>query len=130
MAAPDLMGSDPKLAPVFAAESVAAVRRFMATLQPGRMRDQSYQQQELAKLPEGERAAVGRFYSVAFGGALPYGRFLEELSSTHAHLAEQPSVSAEDRQPRVCFGGSMSAGSRVPERRRPAWSSTARTQTR
>ncbi len=110
VAAPDLMGSDPKLAPVFAAESVAAVRRFMATLQPGRMRDQSYQQQELAKLPEGERATVGRFYSVAFGGALPYGRFLEELSSTHAHLAEQPSViPARIGSLGFCFGGSMSA---------------------
>ena len=43
----------------------------MATLQPGRMRDQAYQQQELAKLPEGERAVVGRFFAVAFGGRAP-----------------------------------------------------------
>ncbi len=108
--APDLMGSDPRLAPVFAPENIGAVMRFMVTLQPAKARDPAYQQGEMAKLPEGERAALGKFYAVAFGGALPHGRFLEELVSAHGYLATQPFVHGE----RIgslgfCFGGGMSA---------------------
>jgi carboxymethylenebutenolidase len=110
VAAPDLMGSDPLLAPVFATENITAVKGFMTKLQPGRMRDQAYQQGELAKLPEGERAVVGKFFAVAFGGALPYARFVEELSSTHAYLAAQPFVDpAKVGSLGFCFGGGMSA---------------------
>jgi carboxymethylenebutenolidase len=108
--APDLMGSDPQLAPVFAPENIGAVMRFMGTLQPGRARDPAYQQSEMAKLPESERAAVGRFYAVAFAGALPYARFVDELGSAHAYLAAQPFVNAgRIGSLGFCFGGAMSA---------------------
>lgn len=108
--APDLMGSDPRLAPTFAPENVAAVVRFMRSLEPGRARDQAYQQQELAKLPEGDRAAVGAFYAVAMGGKLPYARFVEELASAHAYLASQPYVEpSRIGSLGFCFGGGMSA---------------------
>ena len=108
--APDLMGSDPKLAPVFVPETVTSVMRFMSTLQPGRARDPGYQQSELTKLPEEERAKVGQFYSVAFGGGLPYARFVDELVAAHGYLASMPFTNPE----RIgslgfCFGGGMSA---------------------
>ncbi|MGD0638018.1 MAG: dienelactone hydrolase family protein [Nitrososphaerales archaeon] len=110
VAAPDLMGSDPQLAPIFAPANVVAVKAFMAKLQPGRMRDQVYQQGELAKLPEAERAVVGRFFGVAFGGVLPYARFVDELASTHAYLADQPFVvQGKIGSLGFCFGGGMSA---------------------
>ncbi len=110
VAAPDLMGSDPQLAPMFAPANITAVRAFMAKLQPSRMRDPAYQQGELAKLPEVERAVVGKFFAVAFGGALPYARFVEELSSTHAYLAAQPFADpAKIGSLGFCFGGGMSA---------------------
>ncbi|MGA2664660.1 MAG: dienelactone hydrolase family protein [Nitrososphaerales archaeon] len=108
--APDLMGSDPQLAPSFAPEKVGAVMRFMRSLDPGRARDQAYQQQELAKLPEGDRAAVGGFYAVAMGGKLPFARFVEELASVHAYLAAQPYVEpSRIGSLGFCFGGGMSA---------------------
>jgi carboxymethylenebutenolidase len=108
--APDLMGSDPKIAPFFAPENVLAVRKFMSALQPGRSRDQSYVQQEMAKLPEAERAKVGGFYSAAWGNSLPRARFLEELSGAHAYLASQPFVDpAKVGSLGFCFGGGMSA---------------------
>lgn len=110
VAAPNLMGSDPQLAPTFAPANLTAVRAFMRTLQPGRMRDQAYQQEELAKLPEADRMAVGKFFAVAFGGALPYARFVDELSSAHAYLAAQPFVNASKvGSVGFCFGGGMSA---------------------
>lgn len=108
--APDLMGSDPRLAPFFTPENVAAVRKFMSTLQPGRMRDQPYVQQEMAKLPEAERAKVGGFYGAAWGGNLPYARFVDELSAAHDYIAGQPFVnSARVGSLGFCFGGGMSA---------------------
>jgi carboxymethylenebutenolidase len=108
--APDLMGSDPQLADTFTPSSIQAVKNIMRTMQPGRMRDPAYQQAEMAKLPEGERAVIGRFWATALGGNLPFAKFTEDLASAHAHLSSEPSVDPS----RVgslgfCFGGTMSA---------------------
>jgi carboxymethylenebutenolidase len=108
--APDLMGSDPALSAAFAPANVETVKRFMRTLQPGRSRDQAYQQAELAKLPEGERAQVAEFMAVAFGGGLPYTRFVEELASAREYLAVQGYVNwGKIGSLGFCFGGGMSA---------------------
>jgi len=107
--APDLMGSDPALAPLFSTANVAAVQEFMFTLPPGKMRDQVFVQEELAKLPEEKRAVVGSFFGTVFGGKLPFPRFVTEVTEAYAHLKEQRGVN-----PNIvgsvgfCFGGTMS----------------------
>ena len=45
VAAPDLMGSDPNLAPQFTPDSIETVMGFMRTLPPGKARDQAFTQQ-------------------------------------------------------------------------------------
>jgi carboxymethylenebutenolidase len=110
VAAPDLMGSDPNLAPFFTQDNIEAVMQFMRSLPPGKMRDQAYTQQEMAKLPEEKRATVGKFFAVAFGGALPHGRFAEELVAVTERLRKLEHV----KPGRIgslgfCFGGGMSA---------------------
>ncbi len=106
MLAPDLMGSDPALAPLFSIANVTAVTEFMFTLPPGKMRDQTFVQQELAKLPEDKRAVVGTFFGTVFGGKLPFPRFVTEVGEALTHLKEQPGVSP-NRVGSIgfCFGG-------------------------
>ena len=110
VAAPDLMGSDPNLAPYFTPGNIGAVTQFMRTLPPGKMRDQAYTQQEMAKLPEDKRAAVGKFFGAAFGGALPHGRFAEELVAVTEHIRTLEQVNpGKTGSLGFCFGGGMSA---------------------
>jgi carboxymethylenebutenolidase len=107
--APDLMGSDPALAPTFAPQNVAAVMQFMATLPPGKMRDQAFVQQEMAKLPEERRAPVGMFFATAFGGKLPYARFATEMTAAYDYLKGQSYANpAKVGSLGFCFGGGMS----------------------
>jgi len=107
--APDLMGSDPALAPIFTPQNAALVTQFMATLPPGKMRDQAFVQQEMGKLPEEKRAPVGSFFGTAFGGKLPYARFVTELTSAHEYLKGQSYVNpASVGSLGFCFGGAMS----------------------
>lgn len=84
--APDLMGSDPNLAPMFAPTIVDAVMKFMFTLPAGKMWDQASVQQELAKLPEGTRVPVGMFFGTVLGGKLPFSRFAAEVAAANASL--------------------------------------------
>lgn len=107
--APDLMGSDPALAPYFTDETVAAVAAFMRTLTTGRMRDQSYFQEQLAKLPEEKRTVVGAWYGKVFGGSMPYERFVKELVSVVESARSHEGVK-RDRIGSLgfCFGGTMS----------------------
>ncbi len=110
VAAPDLMGSDPNLAPYFTTENIDEVMQFMRSLPPGKMRDQAFTQQELAKLPEEKRMAVGKFFAVAFGGALPHGRFAEELAGVVEHIKTMEHVNpGKVGSLGFCFGGGMSA---------------------
>ena len=110
VAAPDLMGSDPNLAPFFTPEKIDAVRQFMRTLPPGKMRDPAFAQQEMAKLPDDKRAAVGGLFAVAFSGALPYGRFVDELVAVTEHLRTLEHVEpGKIGSLGFCFGGGMSA---------------------
>ena len=107
--APDLMGSDPKLAPMFAPSIIESVTKFMFTLPPGKMRDQAFVQQELTKLPEGTRAPVGMFFATVFGGKLPFPRFTVEVSAAHSYLKTVGGVNASMiGSVGFCFGGTMS----------------------
>ncbi len=107
--APDLMGSDPALAPLFSLSNVTAVTDFMFTLPPGKMRDQAFVQQELAKLPDEKRASVGTFFGTVFGGKLPFPRFVTEVNEAYKHIKEQPGVNPNNvGSIGFCFGGTMS----------------------
>jgi carboxymethylenebutenolidase len=107
--APDLMGSDPALAPLFSPSNIAAVTRFMFTLPPGKMRDQAFVQQELAKLPQDTRMVVGTFFGTVFGGKLPFQRFTSEVTMAYDFLKNQPGVNpAKIASIGFCFGGTMS----------------------
>ncbi|MDG6926174.1 MAG: dienelactone hydrolase family protein [Nitrososphaerota archaeon] len=107
--APDLMGSDPAIAPLFSEANVEAVMRFMFTLPPGKMRDQAFVQEELARLPQDQRTTVGTFFGTVFAGKLPFPRFAQELSAAYEDLKARGGVDAS----RIgslgfCFGGTMS----------------------
>jgi carboxymethylenebutenolidase len=107
--APDLMGSDPALAPTFAPQHVEAVMQFFATLPPGKSRDPTFVQRELAKLPEDKRVPVGMFFATAFGGKLPYARFATELAAAHEYLKAQDYITpTKVGSLGFCFGGGMS----------------------
>jgi carboxymethylenebutenolidase len=107
--APDLMGSDPAIAPLFSQANVEAVMRFMFTLPPGKMRDQAFVQEELAKLAPDQRATVGTFFGTVFGGKLPFPRFAQEVSAAYVHLKGMTGVNpSKIGSLGFCFGGTMS----------------------
>ena len=107
--APDLMGSEPELAPIFTPENIQAVQSFMRGLPPGKSRDHDFVQKEIEKLPETERGRVGDFVGKVFGGGLPYESFSSELSAGLEHLKSQEFVNARKiGSLGFCFGGGMS----------------------
>ena len=107
--APDLMGSDPNLAPMFAPSIIEAVTKFMFGLPPGKMRDQAFVQQELMKMPQETRAPVAIFFATVLGGKLPFPRFTVEVSSACDFLKTCQGVEpARIGSLGFCFGGTMS----------------------
>lgn len=107
--APDLMGSDPALAPMFAPNVVEAVTKFLFTLPPGKMRDQTYVQQALATVPDDVRGPIGMFMGTVFGGKLPFPRFGAEVANALTFIRNQSGVdSSKVGSLGFCFGGTMS----------------------
>lgn len=102
--APNLFGS-PELAAVLTPENVQKAMRFLFRLP---RRDPILAQEELAKLPEEERAAIRPTVERLLGG-LPKDRLTKDLVAAVAHLQGLPSV-RRDRIGSVgfCFGGGMS----------------------
>jgi carboxymethylenebutenolidase len=107
--APDLMGSDPELAPHFSEANIAAILQFMGTLPPGRMRDPASVQEAMAKLPDDQKATVGWFFTHVMGGKLPQARFTQELSAALEHVKKEPNVNGDKiGSLGFCFGGTQS----------------------
>jgi carboxymethylenebutenolidase len=102
--APNLFGS-PELASVLTPQKVRAAQQFMSKLP---RRDPVLAEQELAKLPPEEQAAIAPTVAKLIGG-LPRDRLAKDLVGAVAFLSAQPFV-AKDRIGSVgfCFGGAMS----------------------
>ena len=103
--APNLFGTT-ELASVLTPENVQKATRLLFRLP---RRDPELARQELAKLPEAERAIVAPTVERLLGG-LPKDRLLKDLVAAVAYLGTLPFV-RRDRIGSVgfCFGGGMSA---------------------
>ncbi len=102
--APNLFGS-PELAAVLTSPKVRAAMQFMSKLP---RRDAVLAEEELAKLPPEEQAAIAPTVAKLIGG-LPRDRLAKGLAAAASFLQSQPFV-IRDRIGSVgfCFGGAMS----------------------
>jgi carboxymethylenebutenolidase len=91
-------------------ENIGAAMAFMRTIPPNKMRDRSFVQEELAKMPdENRRSNIGRTMGLLFGG-LPKESLVQDLLYAVDFLNRQDYV-IEGKVGSVgfCFGGGLSA---------------------
>ena len=100
--------SRPDLAEVLTPPNIGAALQFFMSLPPDRQTDRAFVQQEIAKLPEAQRAVVQKTLPRMFGGTSK-DALTQDLIKGMEYLQAQPFVRADKiGSVGFCFGGGMS----------------------
>lgn len=100
--------SRPELAEVLTPPNIGATLQFIMSLPPDRLADRAFMQQEIARLPEAQRAMVQKALPKMFGGT-PKDELTQDLIKGLEYLQAQPFVRADKiGSVGFCFGGGLS----------------------
>ena len=106
--APNLFSGDETLRSTLTPNNIQRTIQFMYTIPPGKMRDPSFVQQELAKQGPENKALLQKTTSLLFGG-LPKEKLTQDLVKAVDYLNSQPFVkTGRIGSVGFCFGGGMS----------------------
>ncbi|MEM3670255.1 MAG: dienelactone hydrolase family protein [Thermoprotei archaeon] len=105
--APNLM-SRPEVATIMTQQAVSEMFSFMSTLETSKMRDPSYVESEMSKLPPEKRERIDKVRKMMFGG-LPYEKMTNDLVKISEYLRSTDFVKGgKVGSVGFCFGGGMS----------------------
>jgi carboxymethylenebutenolidase len=106
--APNLFSGDEGLRSILTPNNIQRTIQFMYTIPPGKMRDPSFVQQELAKQDPESKTLLQKTTSLLFGG-LPKEKLTQDLVKAVDYLNSQSFVKPERiGSVGFCFGGGMS----------------------